>query len=312
MISNTLRGALLALAGFGAFSLHDAVVKALGAHYTPVQIVFFGALLSFPVVTLMLIRDGAGLSLRPVHPWWNAVRTVALMSVMLNAFYAFATIPFAQAYALIFATPLVITALSLPMLGERVGIRRWSAVVLGLVGVLIVLRPWGAAGLSLGHLAALVSAVSGALVALIMRKIGQEERNAVFLLYPMLANVVVMGAVLPFTYRPMPALHLGGMALVAVGSLTAMLFIIAAYRAAEAAVVAPMQYSQMLWAVGLGYVWFGEVPDTATLAGSAVIALSGLAILIREKQLPEASARPALHGTARPGPLPDPGAPGPD
>lgn len=306
MISSNLRGALFALAAFGAFSLHDAVAKALGAFYHPIQIVFFGALLGFPLITLGLIGQGGG-GLRPVHPWWNALRTVALMSVTLNAFYAFATIPFAQAYALIFATPLIITALSVPMLGERVGPRRWAAVLLGLVGVLIVLRPWGAADLSLGHLTALISAFSGALVALIMRKIGQDERSAVFLLYPMLANVVLLGALLPLVYRPMPLAHLGGMALVAVGSLTAMGLMILAYRAAEAAVVAPMQYTQMLWAVGLGYVVFDERPDAATLAGSAVIALSGLAILWREKQLPPTAARPALHGAGQTGPSVAPG-----
>ncbi|TCP59911.1 EamA domain-containing membrane protein RarD [Rhodovulum bhavnagarense] len=306
MISNNLRGAFFALAGFGAFSLHDAVVKALGGYYAPVQIVFFSALFGFPLVALVLIGQGSG-GLRPVHPWWNALRTLALMVVMLSAFYAFATIPFAQAYALIFATPLIITALSVPMLGERVGPRRWAAVVLGLLGVLIVLRPWGEAHLAPGHLAALFSAFAGALVALIMRKIGNAERSAVFLLYPMLANVVVMGAVLPLVYEPMPILHLGGMALVALGSVTAMGLIILAYRAGEAVVVAPMQYSQMLWAIGLGYLVFGERVDGATLAGSAVIALSGLGILWREGQLPPSSARPALHGRARPDPAPSNG-----
>lgn len=298
MISNNLKGALFALAGFGVFSLHDAVAKALGAHYHPVQTVFFGALLGFPLIALVLIGQGGG-GLRPVHPWWSALRTVALMLVTLTAFYAFATIPFAQAYALIFATPMVITVLSVPMLGERVGPRRWAAVLLGLVGVLIVLRPWGAGQLGLGHLAALVSAFSGALVALIMRKVGHAERSAVFLLYPMLANVVVLGALLPLVYRPMPLAHLGGMALVAAGSLTAMGLIILAYRAGEAVVVAPMQYTQMLWAVMLGYLLFGERPDGATLAGSLVIALSGLAILWRERQLPDRSAQPASHGPAR-------------
>ncbi|MBN2907780.1 MAG: DMT family transporter [Rhodobacteraceae bacterium] len=306
MISANLRGAGFALAGFAVFSWHDAVVKALGAHYDAIQIVFFTVVLGFPWVTLILIRDRAGGSLWPRCPGWSALRTVAVMSTMLSAFYAFSTIPLAQTYAIIFATPLIITALSVPILGERVGPRRWAAVALGMVGVLIVLRPGGGVDLSLGHLAALVAAVSGALVAVIMRKIGNQERTVVLLLYPMLANTLVMGALLPLVYRPMSLPHLGGMALVAGGALLAMTLLIAAYRAAEAVVVAPMQYSQMLWAVALGLVFFGETPDGATLLGSCVIAASGLAVFLREGRAHVSQTQPALHATDRPGMAPDP------
>ncbi|TCP39013.1 DMT family transporter [Rhodovulum marinum] len=307
MISANLRGAGLALAGFAVFSLHDAVVKALGAHYDAVQIVFFSVLLGFPLVLLMLIRERDG-SLRPRRPGWTALRTGAVMATMLSAFYAFSTIPLAQAYAIIFATPLIITALSVPILGERVGPRRWSAVLLGLIGVLIVLRPGAEAGLGLGHLAALVAAGAGALVAVIMRKIGNEERSAVLLLYPMLANAAAMGCLLPFVYRPMPLEHLGGMGLVALGALGGMLLMIAAYRAAEAVVVAPMQYSQMLWAILLGVVLFDEVPDAMTLLGSAVIAASGLFVFLREGRPRVSATQPALYAADRPGLAPE-GAP---
>jgi len=305
MISANLKGAGYALAGFAVFSFHDAVVKTLGAHYEAVQIVFFSVLLGFPLVLLMLIRDGDG-SLRPRRPGWTAVRTVAVMATMLSAFYAFSTIPLAQAYAIIFATPLIITALSVPILGERVGPRRWSAVVLGLVGVMIVLRPGAESTFSLGHMAALIAAGAGALVAVIMRKIGSEERSAVLLLYPMLANAAAMGCLLPFVYRPMPLAHLGAMGLVALGALLGMLLMIAAYRAAEAVVVAPMQYSQMLWAVVLGVILFDEVPDAMTLAGSAVIAASGLFVFLREGRADVSARQPALYAADRPGLAPEP------
>ncbi|HDR27888.1 DMT family transporter [Rhodovulum sp.] len=299
-----IRGAGLALAGFAVFSLHDAVVKALGAHYHAIQIVFFSVLIGFPLVVLMLIRERDG-SLRPRRPFWTALRTVAVMATMLSAFYAFSAIPFAQAYAIIFATPLIITALSVPILGERVGLRRWAAVVLGLIGVLIVLRPGADAGLGPGHLAALVAAGAGALVAVIMRKIGNEERSAVLLLYPMLANAAVTGCLLPFVYQPMAIAHLGGMGLVALGALGGMLLMILAYRAGEAGAVAPMQYSQMLWAVGLGMLLFDETPDAATMLGSAVIVASGLFVFLREGRGRVSITRPALHSADRPGLAPE-------
>lgn len=284
VMSDDLRGVLLALAGFAVFALHDAVVKALGAQFSAVQIVFFAALLGLPAVMLALILQEEGGSLRPRRPGWTALRTIALVGAMLTAFYAFSVIPLAQTYALIFTTPLIITALSVPVLGERVGWRRWSAVLLGLAGVLLVLRPTGEAPLSLGHAAALASALCGALVAVIMRKIGHEERSAVLLLYPILANLAVTGVLLPAVYAPMSLLQLAGMAFVGAGALIAMLFLIAAYRAAEAAVIAPMQYSQMIWAVVLGAAFFAEWPDLWTVAGSAVIVASGMVVIHRENR----------------------------
>jgi len=306
MESSNLRGALLALTGFAIYACHDMVIKALGAHYHPIQIVFFSVLLGFPLIVLVLIRQPDLGSLRPRRSGWTALRTVALMIHLLAAFYAFASIPLAQVYALIFAMPLLITAMSVPVLGEHVGPRRWGAVLVGLLGVLIVLRPFETAGLGLGHLSALVAAVCGALAAVVMRKIGQEERSVVLLIYPMLANVLMMGLLLPQVYRPMPLLHLGGMALIAVAALAAMSFMIAAYRAGEAVVVAPMQYSQMLWAIGLGALLFAEIPDLTTLLGSAVIVASGLIVILREGTPSVSCSRPALNATDRPGIAPDP------
>ncbi|MBL3607528.1 DMT family transporter [Rhodovulum sulfidophilum] len=310
MAASTVRGAGFALAGFAVYSGHDAVVKGLGAHYDAIQILFFSALLGFPLIALILIREGDGGSLWPRRPGWIALRTVAVMMNILMAFYAFSAIPLAETYAIIFSTPLIITALSVPILGERVGLRRWAAVVLGLIGVLIVLRPWGASELSFGHLAALISAGSSALVSVIVRKIGNEERSVVLLLYPLLANVVLMGCLLPVVYRPMPVAHLGGMALVAIGALTAMWLMINAYRASEAATVAPMQYSQMIWAVLIGSLFFDETPDATTLIGATVIAASGSILFLREGRAQVSGNQPALHATDRAGVAPGPVLPG--
>ncbi|KMW60133.1 putative membrane protein [Candidatus Rhodobacter oscarellae] len=205
---SNLRGALFALLAFGLFATHDVIVKVLGASYGTFQILFFSVLLSFPLVTLMLMRDRSEATLIPVHPWWTALRTAAAMVTGLGAFYAFSVLPLAQVYTILFAMPLLITVLSIPVLGERVGLHRWAAVAAGLVGVLVVLRP-AEAQLGLGHAAALVAAFSGALASVIVRKIGKDERSAVLMLYPMMANFVVMGAALPFVYQPMPVEHLG-------------------------------------------------------------------------------------------------------
>ena len=137
------------------------------------------------------------------------------------------------------------------------------AVLVGLVGVVVVLRP-GSAQLGLGHLAALAAAVFGALASVIVRKIGRDERTAVLMLYPMAANFIVMGILLAFVYKPMPVEHLGATAVISLLGFVGGLFLISAYRNGDAAIVAPMQYSQILWATGYGYLLFDESVDRTT------------------------------------------------
>jgi S-adenosylmethionine uptake transporter len=299
VVKSNLRGALLALISFAIYSTHDVFVKILGAEYSPVQIIFFAVMLSFPLVAFMLIGDRSDGNLRPRHPWWTALRTVSAMITGLSAFYAFSVLPLAQTYAILFAAPLLITLLAIPILGEKVGIRRGLAIVVGLAGVMIVLRPTGSA-LGLGHLAALTAAVSSSLASVIVRKIGQDERSVVLMLYPMMANFLVLGCALPFVYKPMPIEHLGMIAVIAIFGFVAALFIISAYRAAEAVIVAPMQYSQMIWAAIFGYFIFNEAPDQWTLVGAGVIMASGIYIVLRESRGKTSKNSPVLESRSRP------------
>ncbi len=280
---SALRGALLALAAFGLYSTHDVIVKVLGETYSAFQIVFFVGLFSFPLLTLMLMRDKTDGNLIPKHPWWSMLRGLgAVGSISLN-FFAFSQLPLAQTYAILFATPLLITLLAIPVLGERVGLHRGLAVLVGMIGVLIVLRP-GSAPLSLGHLAAMGGAVCGAVSSIIVRKIGSDERSVVLMLYPMMLQVLCMGLLMPWFYRPMALGDLALNGVIAVFSVLAGLLTISAYRAATAATVAPMQYSQLLWAAFYGWLFFGDTVDLWTWAGAVVIVGSGLYIVLREGQ----------------------------
>lgn len=295
-----LRGALFGLLAFGIFSTHDIIVKYLGGTYSPFQIVFFSVLFGFPIVTFLLVRDEKRANLRPKHPWWIAVRTAASVVVGISAFYAFTVLPLAQVYAIIFASPLLITLLAIPMLGETVGWRRGLAVVVGLGGVVVVLQP-GATDLTLGHGAALLAAIGGAIASLIVRKIGREERSVVMLLYPMIANFVLMGAAMPFYYQPMPGQDLAALAVISALALTASACLIIAYRSAPAVMVAPMQYSQILWAAVFGTLLFDEALDTPTLIGSGIIIASGIYIVLREDRGGGSSTTPVLRTRTRVG-----------
>ena len=297
-MSSNAKGAIFALLAFAIFATHDVFVKILGAVYSPIQIVFFSVLFSFPLATVVLMRDAKPATLLPRHPWWMALRTGAAVTTAVSAFYAFTVLPLAQTYAILFAAPLLITILAIPVLGEKVRLRRWFAVIVGLSGVLVVLRP-GATDLTLGHAAALVAAISGSVASIIVRRIGADERPIVILIYPLMANFVLMGGALYFVYIPMPIHHLGLVALVALFAWVAGRFVISAYQAGEAAIIAPMQYSQIIWAALFGALFFDETIDQMTLLGASIIIASGLYIVLRESKANDTSVTPVLRTRSR-------------
>jgi drug/metabolite transporter (DMT)-like permease len=298
-MSQNAKGALLSLLAFGIYATHDAVVKLLGGDFSPFQLIFFSTLFSFPLATFMMVRDPEPGTLRPVHPGWIALRSAATVLTGLSAFYAFSVLPLAQVYALAFAQPLLITLLAIPVLGERVRLRRGLAVLVGLLGVIVVLRP-GTTELTLGHLAALGAAIFGSISSIIVRKVGQDERPVVLLLYPMIANLAVAAIALPAIYRPM---NLDAVGLLAFQSLLGWIggvVIIAAYKAGQAVVVAPMQYVQILFAALYGYLFFNESIDGYTAAGAGIIIASGLYIVLREDSPGTSANQPVLNTRLRP------------
>ena len=297
-MSPNAKGAIYALLGFALFSAHDVIVKYLGGNYSTFQILFFSVLFSFPMVLTMHLRERSSQDLIPKHPWWSTLRVLATVITGISAFYAFSVLPMAQVYAFLYCMPLVITVLSIPILGEKVGIHRGGAVIVGLIGVMIVLRP-GSTEFTLGHIAALTAAMFGGLGSLIVRKIGKDERNIVLLLYPMFASLLLMGALMPPSYVPLKLLDLGALALMAILASTAQLCIILAYKSGEAAVVAPMHYSQMIWAIIYGFFIFQEWPDAMTLIGSLVIIASGSYVVFRESRKKVSQNTPVLRNRSR-------------
>lgn len=296
--SSNAKGALLALMAMGLYATHDAIIKLLGGTYPSLQILFFSSLLSFPLVSIVLMRDPNPGTLRPTHPRWIAARTIFGVMGGMGGFYAFSVLPLAQVYAILFSAPLIVTILSIPILGERVGIHRWAAVVAGLVGVMIVLRP-GNQDLTFGHAAAVIAAMGAAAAAVIIRKLGRSERPLVLMMWPMLGNFVATGSSLAFDYEPMQAQHLALAGVIAMLGLTGGFLLIQAYRAGEAVIVAPMQYSQILWATVYGWVFFDEAIDRGTLIGATIIIASGIYIVWREGRGGNSANRPVTVSRIR-------------
>jgi len=296
-VNAPLRGLGIALLGFALYASHDAMIKALGETYSVFQIIFFAMLFAFvPMATIMLFEKTEA-NFRPRHPRLVLARGALTIVGMASAFYAFTTLPLAEVYALLFSAPLLITAFSVPFLGETVRAQRWAAVLVGLVGVFVVLRP-GVTEITLGHIAALTAACATALASIVIRKIGNQERSAVLILYPLILSMVAMGFTLPVVYKPVSLPDLAIMATVGFLSVAAQYCMIFGYRSAPAAVIAPTQYSQILWATLFGAVFFAEQPDAFVAAGSAVIIASGVFVVWRESRQNVSAQNPVLKTTS--------------
>ena len=187
-------------------------------------------------------------------------------------------------------SPLMIAGFAMPFLGEKLDLPRSLAILAGLVGVAVALRP-GSTPLELGHLAAIASACLGACNYIVIRKTGGVERPGVLLLYPMAVQVLAVGIAMLWLWRPMTGAAVGMTFLMALQLVFGGLLILGAYRRAPVIVVAPMQYSQIIWAAALGWAVFGERIDGPTALGIGIIIAAGLFLLARSAA-PQAGAKP--------------------
>jgi len=281
-------GLACALFGFAAYSTHDAVVKSL-QDYHVFQIVFFAMLFSYVPFSIARIVENKPQSMSPANPILLIIRAFLHVGALCFAFYAFSSLPMVQAYVILFCTPLIISVLAIWVLGEQIALARWIAIAMGLVGVIVVLRP-SLDTIELGHIAALASAFCSGSNAVISRKIGSSENMATMILFPLLATILVSGSALYFVYQPMPLMDLALMFLVGALGLLGQYSVLSGFRMAPAAYIAPMQYSQIVWAILFGYVFFNESIDLWVIVGSLITVLSGVAIIWRERSVSKVQA----------------------
>ncbi|MBZ0229411.1 MAG: DMT family transporter [Bauldia sp.] len=280
-----LKGVALGFLTYALFSSADATIKSLGGALPVVEIVFFATLFSSVVILFLRPRGERWRdTFRMHHPKRVMLRAACGIIAGIGSVFAFTTIPLAEAYALIFLSPVLVTVLSIPLLGERIGWRRLSAVGVGFLGMLLVVRP-GFRELHPGHVAGIVVAAAGAVSMIILRMIGQSERR-VSLVGVVMVSATVFNGLLMIPVFVWPDAHafarLGFIGIVGgIGQMT----LLAATRAAPANRVAPAQYSQIVWAVVLGALFFAEFPDWLALAGIGLIGFSGLFTFLREDKV---------------------------
>jgi drug/metabolite transporter (DMT)-like permease len=260
----------------------DAIAKHLAERGVPIGQIAWGrytanVLLLAPVVAWRLGPRALVPPLSAVH----LLRTALPVLVTVLLFVGFSTMPFAAASALLFVNPLLITALSGPVLGERIGLARWLAVGLGFAGALLVLKP-GTGVFRWGALAPLGAAVAFAGAALLNRRLkGDVPPLATTLHFGVVAGIGLLPFAARGDWRPFDAVLLGWLALMAVFGGLALWLITAAYERGEASALAPFHYLELACATALGVAVFGEVPDMITAAGIALIVAAGLSVVIR-------------------------------
>lgn len=290
-IDDPLRGIVLILLAMISFSVSDATAKYLSASLPSLVIVWL-RWVGFGLIMAPFLVGSRGTVLRSRAPWLQVCRTVGLVGSAFFFILSLRYLPLASASAIAFAAPLMVTALSIPLLGETVGPRRWAAVVVGLIGVVVVIRP-GSGTFGFAALYPLVSAASWALGMIVTRKTSQLDGAKTTMSYSAVIGLGLLSLLVPFEWRtPEPFELLLALAM-AVASTAAQFLVVTAYRMARASVLAPISYSQLIWSTLLGLLVFGNVPDAWTLAGAAIIIGSGIYTAHRERIV----ARRAAQGT---------------
>ena len=284
--------ALMMAAAIFLFSVQDAAIKWLSRDYGLAQIIFFSRILAVPLAVLLAHRSGGLAQLRAKRPLLQVLRASFTMCDMLCFTAAVWLMPLADAITIGFAAPLFITMLSVPLLKERVGPRRWAAVLLGFIGVIIVLQPSGA-GYGLPSLFALGSAIAFALIIILTRVLTATENVPCLMFWNSGIVAAAMFVLMLPEWRTPTGWGIWVFMLSAGIGAVAQLLITEAFRLGEVSLLAPIQYTSLLWAGCFGYVIFGNAPTVTLLIGAAVIAASALYIVEREARLARARGKAA-------------------
>ena len=280
-----LTGIALMCGAVAAFACLDCMAKYLGTHMDVLQVVgarYVSAFLIALMFSNPINRPGL---LRTGRPALQLGRSVLLLGSTVFNFTAFRYLQLDEALAILFSTPFLVAILAGPVLGEWVGWRRWTAIMVGFVGVLVVVRP-GLGGLQWAALLSLGSAFCYAGYSITTRMLSTTDSSETTLFYANLFGFVVMLPVLPFVWTAPPS-WIDWVLMVAVGAFGAggHFLLILAHRHAPASVLSPFIYTQIVWATTLGYLVFANVPSHWTIAGAAIVIASGLYLLNRERKV---------------------------
>ncbi|OCW58010.1 hypothetical protein AWJ14_02970 [Hoeflea olei] len=267
--------------GVASLCVNDAIAKALTAGYSPVQILFLRNLIALPFAILIAWKMGGPAALRSHRPIAHLARGTLWIGATILFFTSIMHLGLAEATALIFVAPLFITALSALVFREHVGWKRWLAILVGFVGVLVAVRP-GTSAFQTVSLLPIATAFVYALLMLSARFVDPRESVWTLLLYMTGTGALLSLFIVPFVWVTPRAEDLWLFAAIAIFGTAGMTLMTQAFRLAPAVVVAPLDYTAIIWATLLGWLFWSEIPDSLTFAGAAIIIASGIFIIYRE------------------------------
>ena len=281
-----LMGIALMCGAVALFACLDAMAKYLGGHMHPVQVTGMRYISAFLIALIFLNPFTRPDLLKTARPRMQLLRGVLMLGTTLLNFLSFKFLQLDEALAIMFSTPFLVAIMAGPILGEWVGWRRWTAIVVGFIGVLVVIRPGFGGGMKWAALLSVASAFFYAGLGIMTRLVSRTDSSDTTLFYANLTGVLVMLPVLPFVWTAPPtAFEL--LLLVAVGACGSAghYLLIAAHRLAPASVLSPFMYTQLIWATALGFLVFGDVPTQWTLIGASIVVASGLYLIYRERKV---------------------------
>jgi drug/metabolite transporter (DMT)-like permease len=278
-----LKAISMMLAAVVAFCGMDTVLKLFSQHYPPMEVATLRGAASLPFMLIPLIAMGRLADLKPVRFGMHLLRALLMLVVLAGFIYAVRILSLADAYAIFLAAPLIVTALSVPLLGEHVGWRRWLAISVGLVGVITMLHPSASSLVSLGALAALVSAVAYAFSAIALRVITRSDTTASVVFW--MIGLMTVFASLIAAPSWIPLRHEDWTLLAAIGAFSAIgqHLMTEAFRNAPPSVVAPFEYTALLWGIIADWAVWGVLPTSRVYIGGGIVIASGLYLIWRER-----------------------------
>ena len=291
--NDRLKGILSMLVAVGVFACMDALLKFLTEHYPTMQVSAMRGAASLPFILVPLLFTGRFSELKPVR-WKLHVMRGLLAVLILGLFvYALRVLSLADAYAIFLSAPLIVTALSVPILGERVGWHRWVAILVGLCGVLVMLRPSGTELLSLGALAAFVSAVAYSINAVTVRVLTRTDSNTSVVFWSMAIMTTVSALLAISSWQAIRPEHVIWIIATGVVGAVALHMLTQAFRSAPVSVVAPFEYIALLYGVGIDWLIWDTLPKSRFYIGASIVLLSGLYVIWRESRPQLKEVRPS-------------------
>ncbi len=281
-----LRGIACMAAAVFIFAIMDALLKGISSRYGPLQVACLRSISSWLFLLPPIAWAGSWRALRPSNPQLHLLRAVLGIGMLASFVYAVHRLSLAQTYSVFLTAPLLMTALSVPILGEKVAGKRWLAIVFGLCGVLVILKPWGHNDFSMiAAAAAGLATICYSLSALTVRRLGRGNSSMSMVFWYLLLVGIGSGVLASADWRPVPAADWGWLIGIGVTGALGQMWLTDAFRRAPPAVVGPFEYTSILWAFAIDWIFWSASPSSSLIVGACIVVASGIVVIVDERRL---------------------------